>query len=357
MRIAFVKREKAGFRRMIAVRTTAMLLALASVGMIFWFYGADPVEVYREIFLGAFGTKTGVSEVIVKLIPLLLCGVGLSLVFKGQIWNIGAEGQLILGAIAATGVGLWVPLPSYLVIPAMFLSGFLAGALWALIPAVLRAKMNVNEVITTLLMNYVAIRLLYYLVYGPWRAKEQWGNMTWSGFAQTAILPDHATLQTIPGTRIHYITLIIALTSLIFVYLLMNRTSFGYELKVVGDNLMAARFAGINISRVILISMIISGGLAGIAGVGEIAGIQHRLRPGFSVGYGYTAIIIAWLGGLNPLAVLVSTVFFSGILVGGSYIQISFGMPVGVINMFNGIILLFLLASEVFLNYSIKLRR
>jgi len=138
---------------------------------------------------------------------------------------------------------------------------------------------------------------------------------------------------------------------------LMSRTSFGYELRVVGDNPMAARFAGINISKVILISMIISGGLAGIAGVGEIAGIQHRLRPGFSVGYGYTAIIIAWLGGLNPISVLISALFFSGIIVGGSYIQISFKMPVGVINMFNGVILLFLLASEVFLNYSIRVRR
>ncbi|MGC9021261.1 MAG: ABC transporter permease [Candidatus Methanodesulfokora sp.] len=357
MRIAFVKKEKVSFKRMIAVRAAAILLALISVGIIFWFYGADPIEVYKEIFLGAFGTKIGISETIVKLIPLLLCGVGLALVFRGQIWNIGAEGQLVLGAIAATGVGLWAPIPSYLVIPAMFLSGFLAGAAWAFIPAVLRAKMNVNEIITTLLMNYIAIRLLYYLVYGPWRAREEWGNMTWSGFAQTAILPDYATLQTIPGTRIHYTTLAIAIASLILVYLLMNRTSFGYELKVVGDNPMAARFAGINISRVILISMMISGGLAGIAGVGEIAGIQHRLRPGFSVGYGYTAIIIAWLGGLNPIAVLISTLFFSGILVGGSYIQISFRMPVGVINMFNGIILLFLLATEVFLNYSIRIRR
>jgi len=292
----------------------SVILALIISGFILEIQGINPIYAYSIILTQVFGTLTGISESIVKAIPLILCGAGLTLAFKAKIWNIGAEGQLLLGAIAATGIALYLgEIPPYIIIPLIFIGGFIAGAIWALIPAILKAYFNINEVIVTTMMNYIAIELVRYLIYGPWRGAKEWG------YPITDEIPNTAKLLYIPGTRIHIQTLIIALISVIIIYVIMTRTVFGYEIKVVGENPDAAKYAGINSAKIMVLVMIISGGLAGIAGVGEIAGIHFRLRypESISLGYGFTAIIVAWLAKLNPIGGILTAFFFGGLLVGG----------------------------------------
>ncbi|RLE49979.1 MAG: ABC transporter permease [Candidatus Methanomethylicota archaeon] len=351
--IKLEKRQEASAKSNAIILVLSVLLALAIASLIFAAQGVDPISSYKEIFLSAFASSRGLAFTITKAIPLALCGIGLTLVFKANIWNIGAEGQLLLGSITATWLALFAlrGYPSLVLIPLMFILGFMAGAAWAFIPAILKAKLNVNEIIVTLMLNYVAFKLVEYLIYGPWRGAREWG------FPITEEFPKSAWLPQIPGTQIHYPTLALALVSAALVYLLMSRTKIGFEAKVYGLNPDAARYAGINHLKVILITMLISGGLAGLAGVGEVAGIHHRLRYPWSIscGYGYAAIIVAWLARLNPLAAIPVSIFLGGLFVGGYSIQTSLNLPFSVVNMFNGLILSTLVASEILFQYRIKL--
>lgn len=335
----------------IAVPFLSLCLALIIAAIVFVAQGIDPIAVYGAILPRVVATEAGLSFVVLKLIPLLLCAIGLTLVFKAQVWNIGAEGQLLLGSIAATGLALFVlpNAPTLLLIPTMFLAGFLAGAVWALIPAILKVKLNVNEVITTLMMNYIAYKLVEYLIYGPWRGKRAWG------FPITDVLP--VKLPTIPGTSIHYPTLLVAVTSAIAIAFVIEKTKFGYEVKVFGSNPDLARAAGVRSGKVIVLCMLLSGGLAGIAGVGEVAGVHGRLMYPWSIaaGYGYTAIIVAWLARLNPLACILTSFLMGTLLVAGSMMRTSFDVPYASVNIFNGLTLLCLVAGEVLLRYRVKL--
>lgn len=326
-------------------------LALFSIAVMFWIYGANPLLTYQRIFRGAFGSWYGLSETITKSIPLLLCGLGLAVAFKMGFWNIGAEGQLLMGAVGATWVVLYfIPhAPFSVMLTLVFCVGFAAGAGWGLIPAVLKAKFRANEVIVSLMLVYIASELVNYLVYGPWKSPYEWG------FPYSTKFPVSAQIPTIPNTRIHYPTLVLALVLAILIYILMRKTKLGYEIEVLGARPEAARYAGIESTRIILLVMVISGGMAGLAGVGEVAGIHRRLMypSGISPGYGFTAIIVAWLGKLNPLFLILAAFLFGGLLVGGDAIQVTLGFPVGVINIFNGVILFFLLAGEFFTHYKL----
>jgi ABC-type uncharacterized transport system permease subunit len=311
--------------------------------------GHDPLAVYGAMFGGAFGSGNGLAETLVKTIPLLLTGLGVSIAFRMLLWNIGAEGQLHLGAIAATGTALYlVPgAPALVIIPAMVLAGAIGGALWALIPGVLKAYFKVNEIITSLLLNYVAILFSEYLVYGPWK------NPQGFGFPGTAPLPDAAWLPRFAPTRVH-LGLLFGLIAAALLFVILRRTWWGYEIRVIGENERAARYAGINIVRNILLVMALSGALAGIAGMSEVAGVAHQLQRDLSPGYGYTAIIIAWLAKLNPWAIVLVSFLFAGLLVGGDQLQISMGLPAAIAPMLQGTILFFLLGGEVLARYRIR---
>ncbi len=329
----------------------SLALALLVIAFVFLGYGVSPLLAYKRIFVGAFGSLYGLSETIVKATPLMICGVGLAIAFKALVWNIGAEGQLLMGAVAATWVALYaIPdAPAVVLLPCMFVAGFLGGAFWGVIPGILKAKLRANEVITSLMMVYIASELVNYLVYGPWKGAEEWG------FPYSSKFPSSAQLPRLLGTRIHYPTLILALLLAMLVYVLMMRTKLGYEIRVTGENPEAARYAGMSYFKTVVLVMLISGGLAGLAGVGEVAGIHHRLRypQGISPGYGFTAIIVAWLGRLNPLAVILTSLLFGGLLVGGDAIQVALGLPVATINIFNGVILFFVLGGELLTRYKI----
>lgn len=310
--------------------------------------GHNPVEVYQAMFKGAFGSSYGFSETIVKAIPLLLCGLAVSVAFRMQLWNIGAEGQFYMGAVAATGVALFhSDGSSWVVLPMMFIAAVVAGGLWGLLPAIPRAFFKVNETITSLMLNYVAILFSNFLVYGPWKDPQGYN------FPLTAIFPASATLPVFGNTRVHY-GLIFGLVAAVVIYILLKYTKWGYEIRVIGESPVAARYAGMSIAKNILMVMFISGGLAGLAGMAEVSGISQRLQPNISPGYGYTAIIVAWLARLNPFAMVIVSFLMGGLLVGGYTMQTS-GLPAAIVSMLQGAILFFVLGGDIFTKYKLTL--
>lgn len=331
----------------VLVPVISIVLALLVGALFLAITGRDPMAIYIEMFSWAFGTSYGLSETVVKSIPLMLAGLGVALAFRMQLWNIGGEGQLFMGAFAATWVALNFPdQPVWLVLPLMLFVSALAGGVWGLLPAIPRAYLGVNEIITTLMLNYVAILWVEYLVYGPWRDPSGFNFPLTAEFSPSAVLP------TIGDSRIHA-GLLFGLLIAAILWVVLNRTKWGYEIRVIGDSPGAARYAGINIQRNILLVMFLSGAICGLVGMTEVSGAMHRLQPGFSPGYGYTAIIIASLAKLNPIAVVLVAFLFGGLQVGGFMIQTS-GVPATMVAMLQGSVLFFVLGGDVLLRYRLR---
>ena len=310
----------------------------------------DPLEVYTAMFKGALGSRYGLAETVVKAIPLMLCALGISAAFRMQLWNIGAEGQFYMGAFAAS----WLPLtypqaPMMLMLPGMALLGCIGGGLWGLVPAVLRARWKVNEIITTLMLNYVAILWVDFLVYGPWKDPKGFN------FPLTAKFPAAAALPTFGDSRIH-VGLIIAVVLAAAFWLIFEKSRWGFEIKVIGASEQAARNAGMNIRRNIYWVMLLSGAVCGLAGMAEVSGIVGRLQPNLSPGYGYTAIIVAWLSKLNPAAILVVSILFGALQVGGFFVQ-TMGVPASVASMLQGAVLFFVVGGEFLTQYRVVISR
>ena len=329
-----------------AVLFLSLLAGLMAVGILFLASGVNPFYAIGRIFGGSFGSFYGFKETITKAIPLILAGTGLTLAFHGKFWNIGAEGQLLMGATLGTWVALTLGpfLPKPILIPLMFLAGFLGGAIFGFIPAWFKVSFGINEVISTLMLNYIAFEIVQFLIVGPWKGETQ------HGYPYTDEFVPAAQLDFLPYSRIHLFTLILALLLVVVMYFLIYRTKFGYEIRVIGENPEAGRYAGINFFKTLILMMVLSGGMAGLAGVGEVAGIHHQLSypSNISAGYGFTAIIVAWLAKLNPLMTVFSGLFFAGILVGGDAIQISLNFPAATVDVFNGILLFFLIMGDFF---------
>jgi ABC-type uncharacterized transport system permease subunit len=321
------------------VTIASVLLALIVCGIFIAVNGMNPFPVYKKLLSGAFGSTFGLTETLVKAIPLLLCGLGVSIAYRISVWNIGAEGQFAAGAIAATAVTIYMPnLPIYFSIPLMLVFGIAAGGFWGLLTAIPRTYFQVNELITSLMLNYVALLLLNYFVFGPWKDPKGFN------FPGTPVFTASQSLPVIGDTRLH-LGLAFAIIVVILYAFTIRYTRWGYELRLIGANPEAARNAGIHISRHILVVMVISGGLAGLAGMSEVSGVTHRLMYGISPGYGYTAIIVAWLAKLNPIGLVVSAFLFGGLIVGGYSVQ-TMGLPSSISNMLQGAILFFLIAGD-----------
>jgi general nucleoside transport system permease protein len=342
--------------RWLALRSPLLLITLALLigALLLALTGANPWYVYQRMATTAFGSAYGWSDTTIKATPLILAGLGVAFAFRMRLWNIGAEGQLFLGAFMATGVALhWLPAetPKPLMLTAMALAGFIGGALWGLIPGLLKAKLNVNEIITSLMLNYVAIFWNNYFVYGPW--SERGFGLT-PQYPKTAWLPRltdfAATFPFLRGLTAHLGIFLGIFLALLF-WFLWRYTKWGFALTVIGDNPRAARYAGISLAANIIAVMAVSGGLAGLAGMSEVAGVVHRLQERFSPGYGFTAIIIAWLAKLNPLAIILVAYLFGGLLVGGDEIQ-----PAGIAQMLQGVILFVMVGGEMLLHYRIRYR-
>jgi ABC-type uncharacterized transport system permease subunit len=330
----------------------SVLAALIVGALLFLWVGAHPLRAYSEMFLGAFGNLDNFSEALVRASPLILCGLSVALAGSMLVWNVGAEGQLVMGGIAGAGVALFLSphLPAFATIPAMLLAGFLGGALWGLIPGLLRAHLGVNEIISSLMLNYVAIFWLEHLYFGPWR------DPAGRGFPGTAMFPDTAWFPRFFGTRVH-LGLPVGILAALFIWFLLSYTRWGYEIRVVGANLRAAQYARINITRSILWVMLISGGLAGLAGICETAGIHYRLQQGLAVGNGYVGIVVAWLARLRPDAIVVISLLLGALMVGGDQVQITMHVPSAISLALQGVILFCVLGGQVFQDYELHIQR
>jgi len=332
----------------------ALLLALLFGAVLLATAGANPWTTYRAMFTGAFGSTYNWTETLVKATPLILTGMSVAIAFRMLFWNIGAEGQLVMGGIAAAWTALFLterlaflPDSPWVWLPLMMIMAIIAGAIWGLIPALLKAYLNVNEIITTLMFNYIAILWYRYLFTTAW--KDPLGF----GFPGSAEIPLYARLPRISG-RLH-LGIILAIAAVLLIWVIMDKTRRGYEIRLIGENRRAAEYAGVNIIRNIILVMVMSGGLAGLAGLAEVAGISFRLQHGLAAGYGFTGIIVAWLARLNPWGVVLVGVLLAGLLVGGDQIQISMGLPASVALVLQGAILLFVLGSEVFRSYRLRI--
>jgi simple sugar transport system permease protein len=334
----------------------AVALALILGGVILVLVGGDPFRTYAHIARTSFGSLGVFSDTLVKATPLLLLGLACSLAFQMRLWNIGTEGQFIFGAFGASAVVL-TPLlpedtPSYLMLPAMMLAGFAAGAAWGAVPGLLKAKLNVNEIITTLMMNYIAVSWNYFFIFGVW---SEGGFEMSKVFPRTAWLPrlaDYAEQVPLFRGLTTHLGLVLGILAAVAVWFLLYRSKWGYEIRLIGDNPNAARYAGIPIARNTVLAMVLSGGLAGLAGMSEISGVVHRLQGTISPGYGFTAIIVAWLAKLNPFAVILVSVLFGSLILAGREIQ-----PSGIPKLIQGILLFVLIASEILLRYRIRVAR
>ena len=344
--------------RVLSAATTlgAVAIALVISGVIIAAVGGDPVRSYLHILNAAFGSIGVLSDTLVKATPLLLTGLACALAFRMRLWNIGAEGQFLLGAWGASAVVLAPILPAgtpaFIVIPAMMLAGAAAGAAWGLIPGILRARLGVNEIITTLMLNYVALFWIQFWVFGPW---SQGGFQQTRPFPPEAFLPrltDFASAVPAMGGLTVHLGLVFGLIAAAIVWVGLERSRWGYEIRLAGDSERAARYAGIDIARNVIVVFAISGALAGLAGMSEVSGAVHRLQDRISPGYGFTAIIIAYLARFDPLKVIVASVLFGALILAGREIQ-----PSGVPAMIQGIILFSLIVAEVFVRYRVRIER
>ena len=348
MRIVFEKRKTLSRKAIFLVPLVSFFISLVLTAILLMIFKTNPFVTYAAMFQGAFGSWPNFTETLVKAIPLMLTGLGVLIAFRLKFWNIGAEGQLTFGGIAAAWVALfWSPfLPPWMVLPTAIIIGMLAGALWAGIPAFLKVRLKVDEVLTTLMLNYVAILFAEHLYYGPWRDPKGFG------FPGTPSFPEFAWLPRIAG-RAH-MGLIFAIILALLIWFLLNRTRWGFELEVIGNNPSAAQTQGIKIAKNIMIGLLMAGALSGLAGVCEVTAISRRLQQGLSIGYGYTAIIVAWLAQLNPIAAIFVALLIAALLVGGDQVQMMMGLPAAMGLVLQGMLLFPMLAGSLFTEYKIR---
>jgi simple sugar transport system permease protein len=340
------KRAEMPKRQETVIRAIAILFSLICAGLVIMILGYNPLLVFKEIVLGAVGTEMRIQQTIIKAIPLVITSLGILVAFKMKFWNIGGEGQIMMGAFGASLVALFGPaMPAPIMLLAMAVAAIVCGGIWAFIPAYFKAKFGTNETIFTLMMNYIAIKWVTYLQYGPWKDPAS------KGFPKIADFGPNAVLPSIFGVHIGWI---IAIILVILVYIFINHTKKGFEITVVGESLETARYAGMNIKSIIITSMLISGGLCGLTGMIQASAIERTLTSALSGGYGFTAIITTWLGRLSAPYIMIVCDAFAILLQGGAYIQIALTVPSAVADMIQGIILFFVLGSEFFLQYRIS---
>jgi len=334
------------FRSLIPVIAVPVTFLLTTI-LILW-AGANPLAAYYEFLIAPLASRVSLIEVLVKSTPLLLTGASVAFAFSAGYWNIGAEGQLYAGAMAGAWLGMVLKDVSPVVgIPLMLAGGFLAGVLWALGPALLKVRLNVDEVVTTLLLNSVVLFLVSYLLNGPWRDPVS----MWPQSAEIA--KGTVFFKLIPRSRLH-LGFLVALVVIVAEWIVLKRTSLGLRMRAVGMGKKAASFAGIGVNRTMLIAALVSGGIAGLAGVGEVAGIHFHLIESISDGLGYSGIIIATLGGLNPFGVGLAALFIGLIDTGAQTVSSALNVPVHLGTVVQATLLLVTLSLFIFQNYRIR---
>jgi ABC-type uncharacterized transport system permease subunit len=346
--LRFIKRDEISKGKGTAIRITSVILALFIFSIVFILMHKSPIDVYASMLKGAFGSPYAIRETIKLAIPLCIAALGIAVAFKMHFWNIGAEGQILMGAFAASMFALKFPtMPRPALLLTMMVAGIIGGSLWALIPAIFKAKWGTNETIVTLMMNYIAIKWIVYLQHGPLKDPNA------KGFAKIANFTDNAILPEIFKVHIGWIFAIILV---LFIYIFMNYTKIGYEISVLGESEKTALYSGVNIKKTIIISILLSGGLCGLVGMIQASGISNTLAENISGGVGYTAIIVAWLGYLSAPVIMVVSILFAALQQGGSFIQTSYGIPGAAALILQAMILFFVLGSEFFIRFKIDIK-
>jgi simple sugar transport system permease protein len=329
----------------------AALLTLVSGSLLFLLLGQNPLQGLHAFFIMPVSDLYGLSELGVKAAPILLCALGLAVCYRARVWNIGAEGQLLFGAL----IGSWAALQlleaeGAWVLPLVLLAGVLGGMFWGLIPALLRTHFNTSEILTTIMLNYIALNILLYGVHGP--LKDPAGY----NFPESALFSESTLLPTLlEGTRVH-IGVLFALLAVAAVWVLLSRSFIGFQIRVLGLDARAAHYAGYHEKRLVIFVLLLCGGLAGLAGVLEVTGPIGQLVPQVSPGYGYAAIIVAFLGRLHPVGILLASLLMALVYMGGEMVQIELGLPQALTGLFQGMLLLYLLACDFLIHYRIRFR-
>ena len=349
--VKLVKRQSHSQRMLWLTPLLALLLSLFSGSVLFFLLGYPPLQTLYTFFVSPISDLYGVCELIVKASPLAMIAVGLSIGFRANVWNIGAEGQFTLGAIAGGALVIYFPdWDNALMLPAVLAMGVLGGMVWAAIPAYLKTRFNTNEILTSLLLVYVAILLLSTLVHGPWRDPAGYNFPESITFQDAAVMP-----PILSGTRLHagvLLSILVIATG----WVILSRTITGFQLKVAGLAPNAARYSGVHSNQTVWFALLGAGGLAGLAGMVEVSGLIGQLQPNISPGYGFTAIIVAFLGRLHPVGILFASLVLALSYLGGEFVQIRLGLPLGIAGVFQGMLLFFLLASDLFINYRLEFR-
>ena len=333
----------------IAAPLIATGLTVVISSLFFLSLGLNPFVTLYTFFVSPLTSMNGLSEWLLKASPLILIACGLAIGFRANVWNIGAEGQLIIGAVAATGVGLFSPLQgSVLLLPAMVVAGMIGGAAWAAIPAFLKDRMNTNEILVTLMLTYVAGLFLSYLVHGPWRDPDGFN------FPQTALLPYEAMFEPFNYAYRLNTSIFFTIAVVLIAWVFMERSFLGYKMSVGGVAPAAAKFAGFNASASIWVGLLVSGATAGLAGMTEVSGTLGQLSSQISPGYGFAAIIVAFIGRLNAFGIVLGGLLLSLLYLGGETVQLQLGLPSSIALIFQGMLLFFLLASNFLVNFRIR---
>jgi simple sugar transport system permease protein len=344
------RRAERSLAAMVVSPLIAITLTLVTMVVLLSLIGKNPFAALAVYFIEPLTDAYGLQEIAVKAAPLVMIAVGLSLCYLANVWNIGAEGQFLIGAVCGswlavitngTDAGAWV-------LPVMLVLGALGGALYALIPALCRVRFGASEILTSLMLVYVADFLLDYLARGPWRDPKGYNFPTTAEFDPVATVP-----ILIEGTRVH-IGVLFALAAVLVAWLVLSRTIKGFEIRLVGAAPRAARFAGFNSDRLVILTFVVSGALAGLAGIVEVAGPVGHLQPAFSPGYGFTAIIVAFLGRLNPVGILIAALFLALTFIGGEQAQIAMKLPLDLTRVFQGLLLFYVLACDSLVLYRFR---
>lgn len=345
MQVRVTKAANQTSKKKIITTLVAIVIAMIITSLLIAVMGHNPLNVYYSMIEGCFGSGHRFKQTIITAIPLIITAVGVGVAFRMKFWNIGAEGQILMGGCFATFAALYFKsLPAFILLPIMICFGAIGGGLWALIPAVLKAKLNTNETIVTLMMNYIALKWIVFLQYGPWKDPQA------MGFPKIANFTDNAILPKVFGVHMGWV---IALLLVIGIHYFINYTKTGYEIQVLGESENTAKYAGMNVKKIILIAMITSGAICGLTGMIQASAVNNTLTMELTAGVGYTAIIIAWLSNLKTPWMVVVSMLFAVLTQGASYIQTVYQIPQAAAEVIQGIILFCILGSQFFIQYQV----
>lgn len=346
--IRISKRTELGNNKIFLLRMISVLLAIVAGGVFVLLIGHNPIKVYGTIIGGALKSSTAIQATVKIMVPMLISALGVTMAFKMQFWNIGAEGQIIMGAVFASYFALFHDnLPHWLLIIIMLIAGIIGGGIWGLIPTFFKCKFGTNETLFTLMLNYIALDIIIFLRDGPWQDPGS------SGFPKIARFSQNAQLDKVLGVHMGWI---IGLVLVVFVFVYLNYTKRGYEISVVGESKATAVYAGINVNKVTLITMFISGAICGLAGMVQATGSDMTLAQSVAGGVGFTAIIVSWLAQLNAFGILIVSFLFSVLEKGSSVMQSTYGISTYSADVLQGIILFFVLGCEFFVRYKFVIR-